>query len=145
MSSDDRFKPPMAALDPALCALPPSRGPVVAIALAGLLQLAWLTIALPAFLVAVQIGAMMPIGPLLCAVGCACLYAGLWRALPDAARGRLLFVAALAFLACGLTILGFHHAYFDLLSLTTFYFATAIAASGLALTWSRRRARRERA
>ncbi len=143
MTSDNRFRPPEAALGPRARVGEFSRGPVMALGLMGLLQVVSLAVRLPVFYRLVSEGAMNPVGPFICLVGCVCLYAGLLRALPNGARGRNLFLAAVVLLLSGLTMLDAHRAFFRLWSLMPFVLAFVIAVLGLALTWTRSRARKE--
>ena len=142
MTPDNRFKPPEAVLDPRAGTGERSRGPVIALALLGLLQLAWLVLHMPMYLRMVSAGVMNPVGPFLCLVGCVCLYAGLLRALLNASRGRNLFGAAVLLLLSGLMTLDAHRSFYGLLALVPFACACVIAAIGLALTWTRDRARK---
>lgn len=144
MTSDNRFKPPEAALDSRAGASEFSRGPVIALGLLGLLQLALLAMRLPIFFRLVSEGAMNPVGPFLCLAGCVWLDVGLLRALQkNGARGRDLFLVAVVLLPSGLTMLDAHRAFFRLWSLMPFVLAFVIAVLGLALTWTRLRARKE--
>ena len=144
MTSDNRFKPPEAALDSRASSGEFSRGPLIAIAVAGLLQLAWLASKLPIFFRLVSEGAMNPVGPFVCLAGCVWLYVGLLRALQkNGARGRDLFLVAVVLLLSGLMLLNAHRSFYGFLALMPFVVACVIAAIGLALTWTRSRARKE--
>ncbi len=135
MTSDNRFQPPRAALDPSTSPQPRSRGPVAALAVAGLLQLAWLGAWAPRYLQLVSEGVMNPVGPFVCVLGCVCLYAGLLRALSGGVRGRNLFIAAVVLLLAGLALLGAHRVIYALLALMPFVVAVIVATLGVALTW----------
>lgn len=147
MTSDERFKPPAAATDSRLFEPAPSRAPVAVLTLLALLQVAWLATWGGRYLSLVSGGAMNPVGPFLCVVGCACLYVGLLRAW--AGRGRNLFIAAVVLLALGLFTVAGRSALFGVASIVfifmPFVLALGLSAVGAALAWTRTRPRGEAA
>ncbi len=99
MSADNPFKPPEAVVDDIDVGDAASRTPVIALGLAGLLQVGWFASASEGFFTLASAGALLPIGLLLALAGEACLAVAIVRMAWRQRRPWKTFAAAAVLLA----------------------------------------------
>ena len=142
MTSDNPFKPPVAVVADIHADRAFPRGPVIALACAGLVPIAWLSMRLPGYFELVNTNAMNPSIMLLALTGMLCFVVGLIRVFPKGLRGRKSFAAAIV-------LLMFPLVRFEVLTypiyarvFAPFILAAVIAAAGFILVQMRTRANR---
>ena len=99
MSADNPFRPPEAVVDDIAVGDAASRAPVIALGLAGLLQVGWFAVAGEGFFALANAGALLPIGLLLALAGEACLAVAIVRMAWRQRRPWKTFAGALVLLA----------------------------------------------
>ncbi len=140
MNTPNPFKPPEAPVADVGPVAAPSRGPVLALIIVGLLTVGWFAAWLPGLFRLVDEGSMKPVLALLILLGEACLAFGLWRAFPLGLRGRRSFLLAVVLLLLARITMGAPSVYGPLLH--PFILAIVVALAGAALVHLRLRARR---